>query len=50
MNSSIGTPNPVTMRKLLDFLARRKAERLQKAQARKRAARKVARRLPIVKA
>lgn len=46
MISSIGVPNPVTMRKLLDYLARKKQERLQKEQARKSEARKNARRQP----
>jgi hypothetical protein len=49
--SSIGTPDPVGMRKLLNYLARRKMERMRlRAQARKAAARKNARRRQAVRA
>jgi hypothetical protein len=50
MISSIGNPNPVTMRKLLDYLAQKKQARIRKAQDRKRAARKNARRQPAINA
>lgn len=50
MISSIGTPDPVVMRKLLDYLWQKKQARLRKAQVRKVLARKNARRPLAVKA
>jgi hypothetical protein len=50
MISSIGSPDPIVMRKLLDYLARRKSERLQEAKSHKSAARKNARRRQAVRA
>ena len=51
MISSVGRPDPIAMRKLLNFLARCRRERIERrAQARRAAARKNARPRRTIKA